>query len=103
MAENLTAALFTGRELRGAGPAAFVRDAQPDVVAGHGLGDIAALVAADALDLSDGLRLAVLREQLIAHASEHKGGGMLAICGDDAAGGAARIAELSGVYVARHD
>jgi [acyl-carrier-protein] S-malonyltransferase len=103
MAENLTAALFSGRELRGSGPAAFMRDSQPDVVAGHGLGDIAALVAADVLEPADGLRLAVLREQLIAHASEHMGGGMLEISGDGAAGAAERIADLSGVHVARHD
>jgi hypothetical protein len=36
MGDDLTAAMFTGRELCGAGPARFVRDAQPDVVAGRG-------------------------------------------------------------------
>jgi [acyl-carrier-protein] S-malonyltransferase len=103
MAVVLTAALFTGHELRGHGPAMFVRDAQPDVVAGHGLGDLAALVAADALGLDDAVRLAVVREQLIAHTSEHAGGGMLAITGYDASLSAAIVAERSGVHVARYD
>lgn len=103
MSGDLTAALFDGHELRGQGPARFVRENRPDVVAGHGLGDLAALVAADALDLDDAVRLAVVREQLIAHAGEHAGGGMLAITREDAATTAALIAERSGVYVARHD
>ena len=103
MAEELTAALFNGHELRGAGPSRFMRDARPDVVAGHGLGDLAALVAADALDLRDALRLAVVREQLVAHACERAGGGMLAVCDPDAASAAEHIARASGVQVARHD
>jgi [acyl-carrier-protein] S-malonyltransferase len=103
MDEDLTAALFTGQELRGQGPASFVRETQPDVVAGHGLGDLAALVAADALDLEDALRLAVVREQLVAHTSEYAGGGMLAIACDDAAVAAALIAERTGVQLARYD
>jgi [acyl-carrier-protein] S-malonyltransferase len=103
MADELTAALFTGHELRGHGPARFVRETQPDVVAGHGLGDLAALVAADALDLGDAVRLAVVREQLIAHTSEHTGGGMLVIACDDAALNAMLVAGRSGVHVARYD
>lgn len=103
MAEDLTAALFNGHELGGRGPAQFVRESRPDVVAGHGLGDLAALVAADALDLDDALRLAVVREQLIAHTSERAGGGMLAITCHDAAMTAAHIAERTRVHVARYD
>lgn len=103
MARDLTAALFSGDELRGRGPARFMREARPDVVAGHGLGDLAALVAADALDLDDALRLAVVREQLIAHTSEHAAGGMLGLVGDDAAPGAAIVAERTGVHIARYD
>ncbi len=103
MDDDLTAALFTGRELHGDGPAGFVREWQPDIVAGHGLGDLAALVAAGALDLADALRLAVLREQLIAHASEHAGGGMIEISGADAVNAATRIAKRSGAQIARHD
>jgi [acyl-carrier-protein] S-malonyltransferase len=100
---DLTAALFDGHELRGAGPARFVRDNRPDIVAGHGLGDLAALVAADVLDHGDALRLAVLREQLIAHAGEGIGGGMIAICDRDATIAAAYVCERSGAQVARHD
>ncbi len=103
MARELTVAVFSGHELRGNGPADFVRDAQPDVIAGHGLGDLAALVAADALDLEDALRLAVAREQLIAHTSEHAGGGMLALTCEDAALHGALIAERTGSHVARYD
>jgi [acyl-carrier-protein] S-malonyltransferase len=103
MGEDLTAALFDGRELRGSGPGRFVHESRPDVVAGHGLGDLAALVAAGALDHGDALRLAVVREQLIARANERVGGGMLAILGTDAAARAWRIADRSGVQVARHD
>jgi [acyl-carrier-protein] S-malonyltransferase len=103
MSDDLIAALFTGRELRGCGPGGFVHESRPDVVAGHGLGDLAALVAAGALDHGDALRLAVVREQLIARANERVGGGMLAVLGAHAAAFAARIAERSGVQVARHD
>lgn len=103
MADDLTVALFDGNELRGLGPAPFVREAQPDVVAGHGLGDLAALVAADALDLADALRLAVVREQLLAHASEYTGGGMLELSGEDATDAAARVVERSGAHVSRYD
>jgi [acyl-carrier-protein] S-malonyltransferase len=103
MTDDLTVALFNGRELRGAGPWHFVRRTQPDVMCGHGFGDLAALVAADALDLEDALRLAVLREQLIATANEEIAGGMLAIVGPDAAGAACKIAERCGVHIARHD
>jgi len=92
-----------GHELRGQGPAGFVRETRPDVVAGHGLGDLAALVAADALDLEDAVRLAVVREQLIARTSEHAGGGMLSLCCDDAALTATLIAARTGVHVARYD
>ena len=103
MPEDLTVAVFSGHELRGSGPAPFVRETRPDIVAGHGLGDLAALVAADALDLEDALRLAVVREQLIAHTSEHSGGGMLGLECDDAAPTAEHIAERTGAHIARYD
>lgn len=35
MRDDLTAALFTGRDLRGSGPGAVVRDTHVDVVAGR--------------------------------------------------------------------
>lgn len=103
MAEDLTAALFNGHELHGDGPARFVAESRADVVAGYGLGDIAALVAADALDHADGVRLAVMREQLIACASEQTGGGMLEVLGAHAAVAAEWIAACSGTRVACRD
>lgn len=53
-------------------------------VAGHSLGEIAALVAAESLRAEDGLRLATRRGQLMedAAAAEPRGG-MLALLGDD--------------------
>lgn len=54
----------------------------PIAYAGHSLGELAALVAADALELSDGLRLAVLRGELMAAAAERDDDGtMLALLG----------------------
>jgi malonyl CoA-acyl carrier protein transacylase len=47
-----------------------------DLMAGHSLGEITALVAADALDAPDGLRLVAARGRLMDEASE---GGMLAV------------------------
>ena len=57
-----------------------------DYLAGHSLGEIAALVAASSFDADDGLRIAVRRGELMGAAAEAaEGGGMLAVLGDDAA------------------
>jgi [acyl-carrier-protein] S-malonyltransferase len=56
---------------------------EPIVVAGHSLGELSALVAADALDVSDGLDLAVTRGELMASAASRKEEGMLAILGGE--------------------
>jgi [acyl-carrier-protein] S-malonyltransferase len=101
MGGDLTAALFSGAELRDT--RAFVRRYEPDLVVGHGLGDLAALAAADVLAPADALALAALREQLIARAGAECGGGLLAIADADAEGAARRIAARSGARVARHD
>ena len=53
---------------------------QPDVMAGHSLGEIAALVAAGALNAEDGLHLVAARGRLMERAAALAGpGGMLAV------------------------
>jgi [acyl-carrier-protein] S-malonyltransferase len=54
-----------------------------DMVAGHSLGELAALVAGGALDASEGLRLAVIRGRLMEEAAEAHPGGMLAVLGGE--------------------
>jgi len=103
MGDDLTAALFSGPELRGGGPGPFVQRCQPDVVIGHGLGDLAALAAAEVLTPDDALALATLREQLVARAGADCAGGLLAIVAADADATARRIAALSGARIARYD
>jgi [acyl-carrier-protein] S-malonyltransferase len=49
---------------------------EADLMAGHSLGEITALVAADAIDAADGLRLVAARGRLM---QEARGGGMLAV------------------------
>jgi [acyl-carrier-protein] S-malonyltransferase len=54
---------------------------QPGLLAGHSLGELTALVAADVFDPLTGLRLAVLRGELMAGCAERGAGGMLAVLG----------------------
>jgi [acyl-carrier-protein] S-malonyltransferase len=49
---------------------------EPDAMAGHSLGEITALVAAEAIDAEDGLRLVAARGRLM---QEARGGGMIAV------------------------
>jgi malonyl CoA-acyl carrier protein transacylase len=75
----------------------------PVAVAGHSLGELAALVAAGAIDAPAALELVVLRGRLMADAGERAGGGtMLALLGasDDEA---ARLAAAHGVSVANEN
>lgn len=54
---------------------------EPDVVAGHSLGEYAAAYAAGSLGLEDAVRLVAERDRLMSEASAESNGGMTAIIG----------------------
>lgn len=54
-----------------------------DMLCGHSLGELAALVAAGALGASEGLRLAVIRGRLMDEAAAERPGAMLAVLGSE--------------------
>lgn len=56
-----------------------------EMLAGHSLGELAALVAGGALDAEQGLKLAVVRGRLMEEAAERTPGGMLASLGGEEA------------------
>ena len=73
---------------------------EPDLMAGHSLGEISALVAAGALDSEDGLRLVAARGRLMQEAAEETGdGGMLAVRARDRAP-VEQVAAETGVSIA---
>ncbi len=72
-----------------------------ELMAGHSLGELAALVAAGALSEHDGLALVALRGRLMQEAGERAGdGGMLALLGRGAADQADELAGAHGLAVA---
>jgi malonyl CoA-acyl carrier protein transacylase len=83
--------------------AGFATLTPPDaeLMAGHSLGELAALVAAGALSERDGLELVALRGRLMQEAGERAGdGGMLALLGRGAADHADELAAEHGLAVA---
>jgi [acyl-carrier-protein] S-malonyltransferase len=71
-----------------------------DLMAGHSLGEITALVAADAIDAPDGLRLVAARGRLMQEAAEQTGdGSMMAVRVRDRAP-VEEIAERTGLSIA---
>jgi [acyl-carrier-protein] S-malonyltransferase len=72
-----------------------------ELMAGHSLGELAALVAAGALSERDGLGLVALRGRLMQEAGERAGdGGMLALLGRGATDQAQALASAHGLAVA---
>ena len=70
---------------------------QADLMAGHSLGEITALVAADALDAADGLRLVAERGRLM---QEARGGGMIAVRVRGDRGPVEEVAAATGLTIA---
>ena len=72
-----------------------------DMMAGHSLGELAALVAAGGLEERDGLELVALRGRLMQKSGERAGdGGMLALMGAGAAERAPELADAHGLAIA---
>lgn len=72
-----------------------------DMMAGHSLGELAALVAAGCLTERDGMELVALRGKLMQESGERAGdGGMLALLGAGAADHATELADAHGLAVA---
>ncbi len=80
---------------------ASLGEPEADYMAGHSLGELAALVVAGGLDERDGLELVALRGALMQEAGERAGdGGMLALLGPGAADHGVELADAHGLSLA---
>ena len=73
---------------------------EPDVVAGHSLGEYAAAHAAGSITLEDAVWLVAERDRLVNEAARENPGGMVALIGADPAEVARAAEEAEGVVVA---
>jgi [acyl-carrier-protein] S-malonyltransferase len=73
---------------------------EPKAVAGHSLGELAALAIAGVYSVEAGLELVVERSRLMASVAAGTPGGMLAVLGMDRDMVGALVAEMSGVWLA---
>jgi [acyl-carrier-protein] S-malonyltransferase len=73
---------------------------QPAVVAGHSLGEFAALAVAGVISVEAGLELVTTRARLMAEAAGAAHGSMAAVLGSDGPTIAALIEGISGVWIA---
>lgn len=72
----------------------------PEMVAGHSLGELAALALAGVYSVEAGLELVVERSKLMAMTAEKTPGGMAAVLGMPAAGIAQAIEGVEGIWIA---
>ena len=83
-----------------AGVEALASGVTPEAVAGHSLGELAALAIAGVYSVEAGLELVVERSRLMAAVAAETPGGMVAVLGLDAAAIATALDGIDGVWVA---
>jgi len=83
-----------------AGVRALASGVTPEALAGHSLGELAALAIAGVYSAEAGLELVVERSRLMAAVAAETPGGMIAVLGLDAAAIATALGGIDGVWVA---